>query len=203
MQSYQLFGIAAGILQICGYLAYALEVRKSRIKPNAGSWIIWGYGNIIVCLTYLFAGSVSSADILPIVCSVCSLVMTIWFVKIGTFNKITGLEKKMIALDILLTLGWIAFSVIPTSIDNPAIPVHVILQISAIVSFVPIIREVYYNRDTERHTPWIIWTSAYILFFIAEILAGAPWYKLIYPLNYVILHGLIGLFSYSKKVKML
>ena len=68
---FELLGLAAGLVQIVGYIWYISYVWKGQIKPNSASWIIWSYGNAVVCWSYIVGGEqITFKESLPIVCSI-------------------------------------------------------------------------------------------------------------------------------------
>ncbi len=194
-----ILGIIAALLQLVGYGYYFFYVSKSHIKPNPASWFIWSYGNALVCFSYVFLNDwFLATSIFPVICSAACFVMSFIFLIQGKFRPLEKFEKMIIAFDLVVTFFWVAsdffgkFATIAPSI-------HVVVLISAIVSFMPIYLELKDDPTSEHSRPWIVWTVAYI-FLVATALAAQHTIQAWgYPLLYGILHGVVAYLSSRKK----
>lgn len=211
MNIYEVLGIVAAVLHVAGYATYYYLCRKEIIQPNAASWLIWFYGNAIVLFSYTKIATFSFVDLLPYICAIASIVITTLFFIEGQFAKLDRFERRMVSIDIFITALWLLIenntfvhsvytTIIGTSIE-PYLFVHLLLQVSVVVSFLPIIRETWKMPSLERPLPWMFWTVAYGLWFLAEILRsdGVFGWQMVYPINYAILHGIVFAFSKYKK----
>lgn len=207
MQAFEILGIIAAILQIVGYYTYYRLSVTGHIKPNAASWLIWFYGNAIVCISYLSIGEISLADLLPIVCAISNIVIVVALWKKGFFAPIEPYEKKVIGADIGITILWLflEYSKFGGSIERvttmpAALMVHLLLLVSACISFIPVIKDTLSDTCAEDKRPWIIWSVAYVIWLGAEILTGFSW-NIIYPALYLMLHSSVFLILFFKKLK--
>lgn len=205
MQLPEFLGILSGLIQIAGYASYYRLTQQGEIHPNAASWLIWFYGNLIVCISYLLIGDFSLAGILPVVCAITNVVLVIKLWRDGHFGVIEPYEKRVIVADVGITILWLSLELttIGTRIAGYlpfSVPlfIHILLMASAIVSFIPIIRETASDRGSEHIQPWLIWSSAYLVWLIAELLSGATW-QLLYPSVYLVLHGALAVLLVIKK----
>ncbi|MDQ5883592.1 MAG: hypothetical protein QG654_506 [Patescibacteria group bacterium] len=195
-----MLGIFSGILQFIGYCVYAYDVSRDAVKPNPASWLIWSYGNILICLSYIFLVNNSltfAAEILPIVCSITCVVMAIYFMFIGKFRPLISFEKKIIFFDILLTLIWVSsefigFNILPTAV------IHILLLLGAAVTFIPIYKEVFDDPSVEHPRAWFIWFFAYVVLFAVVFTEGGSFDALLYPALYSVLHVIVGILAYKK-----
>ena len=186
MKIIDLIGLIAGIIQAAGYVYYGYYVFKNTINPNTGSWLIWSYGNAIVCINYiLLGGNLSFSDSLPVVCSILCVISGILFIFFKKIKKPKTYEVLILFVDITITIYWY--------VTKENITTFILLQISVFISFVPIIREVLTDPSSERKKPWIIWSIAYGILFLSQITELDL--KAIYPLNYMLLHTVIAVIA--------
>ncbi len=191
-----MLGLIAGIVQLIGYVWYVQYVIQDKkrpgtgISPNSGSWLIWAYGNGIVCWNYIIAGGlISLKEALPVLCSAGTLVCAILFLALRKFEKPSRFEIGILILDMLITWYWYQ--------SGEHIVTQILLQLSVGISYVPIIRETKKDPGSERPGPWIVWTIAYVLLFAAEF-QGSFW-KHVYPLNYAFWCFVMALVSSRSK----
>jgi hypothetical protein len=207
MELFEILGIVAAVLQVGGYYTYYRLSISGHIKPNAASWLIWFYGNAIVCISYLSIGTISLADLLPIVCAISNIVIVIALWRKKFFAPIEPYEKKVIASDIGITLVWLFLeysrfgTLFERSVQVPVVLViHLLLLLSACISFIPVIKDTLSDTCAEDKRPWIVWSLAYLIWLTAEILTGFSW-NVIYPGLYLVLHSTVFIILLSRKTK--
>lgn len=197
MSLFEIIGLLAGIAQIIGYVWYTIYVVRNIIKPNTGSWSIWAYGNAIICWNYIFLTngnfSLTFKETLPVVCSVCCLLVAILFFFLRKLEKPKLYEVIIFIVDLCITVYWI--------LTGETKVTHILLQISVGISFIPIIRETIQDPTSERSGPWFVWSIAYVMFFISELSTGNFWLWL-FPLQYFVWCFLMALISrYYKPIR--
>lgn len=207
MELFEILGIVAAVLQVGGYYTYYRLSLSGHIKPNAASWLIWFYGNAIVCISYLSIGEISLADLLPIVCAISNIVIVVALWRKKFFAPIEPYEKKVIASDIGITLLWLFLeysrfgSLFERSVQVPVVLViHLLLLLSACISFIPVIKDTLSDTCAEDKRPWIVWSLAYFIWLVAEILTGFSW-NVVYPGLYLVLHSTVFIILLSRKTK--
>lgn len=193
-------GAAAGLVQFVGYFIYVRDVVRSHIKPNPASWLIWSYGNALVCLSYIFLNQrfALSIEILPIVCGVACIVSGIIFLFIGKFRPIEGFEKKVVIFDLLVVLIWALDEFFGFRIMS-LFTLHVLLLVSTVVAFIPVYKDVFEDPSVERPRAWIIWAVAYLILLIVSFMERGDIFTILYPALYAMLHGLVAVLA-SKKL---
>lgn len=199
-----LFGIIAGVLQFAGYATYFYDVVRSGVRPNPASWLIWSYGNALVCLSYVFLNDNLSiaADILPIVCASACILMTISFFFLGKFRSLDIFEKIIVYLDIAVTLVWVLSDFFGMNLVSLRF-LHTVLLLSATASFLPLYREVIRDQMAEKPRSWIIWTTAYIFLVMVIVFEKGGFEALSYPVMYAVLHIIVVLLSSRRTRKVL
>lgn len=198
MNVFGIVGIVSGIVQIIGYVAYYRHAVRGDIHPNAASWLIWFYGNVVICISYFSIGDFAWEGVLPIACALANIWIVIALWSKGFFGKIGRSEWVFVSIDVSIVVLWILLEY--TGIRGlfgslaripVAVFIHLLLLASAVVSFVPLIKETASERSAEHHVPWIIWSCAYALWLIAELSLGMSW-QLVYPIVYLILHACVA-----------
>jgi len=180
-----IFSVLAGLTQIYGYWVYNKGIYSGDIKPNATSWGLWGLGNVIACWSYLQLVHDMVKGILPIVCAIICIGTFFFALVRGKFER-PDRESILIAIIDIEVIGfWIL-----TESDTWT---NLLMQVDAIVSFVPIIRDTWKNPQSEKPKPWFVWCLAYTLFFATVLLSWEKWWDIMYPVNYFFLHLIVGL----------
>jgi hypothetical protein len=205
MSTPEILGIVSAVLQIAGYASYYRYTIRGDIRPNAASWLIWFYGNLVICISYLLIGEFSLAGLLPIACAITNIALVVLLWRRGHFGPIEPQERKYIYIDVAITILWLlleftALQLWFLSYISLSVPVfiHILLLSSAAVSFIPLLRETASERCAEHVQPWIIWSCAYSLWFVAEIMINASW-QLLYPALYLLLHAtVVGILVYKR-----
>ncbi len=186
-------GILSGVLQIIGYVEYFKKVFGGRIRPNAASWGIWAFGAVLESSSYLFVSRDWVKDILPITCATLAVIFFLIAFKRGFFSKPTKFEQILVIIDILILLFWL--------ITSSAILANILFLLSAIVSFIPIIRHVYNDPFAEHAQPWFFWTAAYAAMCVTVIMRWEGWEAFLYPLLFLVLHLIIALLALDVRKK--
>lgn len=177
-----LLGVIIALTQLAGYYYYYLSV-KSGVRPNTTSWTIWTLGSILDLASYMALTGDWVKNLLPMACTFASVVMYVHFLSRGKFQKLSTENILMICADVFATIMWY--------VTDSALVGNLLLQVSTIISFVPIIKEVYDDDENETPLPWLIWSAAY---FMDVILVGLRWEKwgdMVYPATCLVLHLLV------------
>jgi hypothetical protein len=187
MNTSYIFGVVAGITQLYGYWLYNKEIDKGTIKPNATSWGLWSFGNVIATWSYLELIDDLAKGILPLLCACASVATFLRALLKDKFER-PDRESLLIAVVDLEVIGfWL--------LTESKTITNLFVQIDAIISFAPLIRDVWKNPDHERAGPWFVWCLAYTFQFTAVILSYEKWWDLMYPINYFFLCLVVGLIA--------
>ncbi len=188
-----LFGVLAGIIQVCGYWIYNRKLAKNEIRPNVTSWAIWGIGSFIAYALYSDLANDWVKEFLPLVCAIAAVATFVHMAVRGSFQKPDRTDVQIFALDIAVVSFWIY--------SNDPILSNVLLELDIWISFAPILRSTWKHPETEDATPWKLWSVAYLLFTIAVIMRWEKWWDLLLPLNYLVLHVAIWAFTKFRTAK--
>lgn len=173
-------GVLAGTLQLLGYVVYNITMAKKGQKPNIASWLIWTTGSIANTWSFIVMSDHSAENILPAVCSICCILTFIHIWIIGKMERIGMGDWLIITIDSCIIIYWAIASFIG-DVGQSAMVANLLFQASTILSFVPIIREVYREPGTETRMPWGIWSAAYAVEIIVLWSQMAKWEEWVYP----------------------
>ncbi|MEK7552248.1 MAG: hypothetical protein AAB534_02415 [Patescibacteria group bacterium] len=185
--------IFSGITQFLGYVAYTKDVIFEKIRPNAASWSIWAFGAVLESISYIFLTGDILKNVLPIVCAISAVLFFLLCLKRGHFEKITRFEKIIVIADIAIIIIWF--------LTKSPFYANLLFVITAIISFVPIIVNVYKNPTYENAFPWFIWTTAYALQTIVVVGRFEKAEDLIYPVVFFILHIIVAVLAVDARKK--
>ena len=185
-------GIFAGILQVIGYVFYIKKINIGRVKPNTASWSIWAFGAVLESSSYVFATGDWVKNILPVACAISAVVIFVYCLRHGHFEKPTRFEWFIVLLDCVAIFIWWWYS--------SAVYANLYLVLTAVISFIPIFLHVWHDPMVEDAKPWYIWTLAYSLLAVVVILRWEKWEDLVYPVIFVILHIIVAILSIDRRV---
>ena len=186
-----LCGVLAGLAHVLGYWIYNKGVFSDpTLKPNATSWGLWAFGSLLTCSSYAQLAHDWVKEILPFVCVTACILTFLAFLAKGKLGRPDKYEAIILILDLIILGFWI--------LTDSARYTNLFLQVSTIVSFVPIIRSVWKDPKTENPLPWFVWSTAYALMSLTVIFRYEKWWDLAYPVNYLILHIIVGLIAKSR-----
>lgn len=183
-----LLSIIATVLQLVGFAIYNRQIITKTSKPNASTWILWVYLTVLNFTSYMVMSDDLVKSILPIASSVaCILTFCFAWYK-GSFSRLNFWDKIVLSIGLIAGAVWWYY--------QSATYANIIVQIALIVSFIPTIRGVMLDAKNEKALPWWIWTLAYSLQTITVFFRWQGQFQdLIYPINCLILHGIIGFLS--------
>jgi hypothetical protein len=215
MSTLTLIAIISGILQMLGYVVYMRQALTNRIIPNATTWLMFAYGTVFLTILEFDLDGAWELLVLPIVCSICGIsISIICRIKQGRWGvpEDRG-DFAAFSIDLVLTaLYFCTFllgvvGVIDTRDGTlAAIVILLATNASTIFEFIPNIRSVRRNPESEHWLAWGIWTLAYasllIVTYLAEgvSLATIPFFA--YPLTCVLLHGTIAWYASRDELRL-
>lgn len=189
----ELFGTAALFVHLIAYTIYARDIFRSAIRPNLISWLMWLFGGLVEFFTYnAIQNAHWSTSALPLACVIgISVICVVTFIAQMRSNKTsTGLvflppervDYFMVVFDATALLAW--------TIGIGAAIANFFAVGTSIITFIPIWRTTLQDPTGEKPLPWMLWSLAYVLMFLAVIFSeGAGNAELyFYPVYYFLLH---------------
>ncbi len=198
--SVSVFGWAAALLQVAGYLAYASNFKRQKIRPNAASFVMFAYGTAFVFLLEAHNGANAAMLLLPGVCALMSIVVAGMCMRKGATEPIEDIEKVAFAIDLGLTAGY-AFAFFAFGY-SPQFALMFLLatNITTFTAFFPMVRSTWMFPKRERPGPWVLWTLAYACLTIATVVEGGRAHPalLAYPVINLLIHGTLVVLAMRK-----
>jgi len=167
-------GVAAGVLQLVGYVVYLRQLLARRVQPNAASWGMWAFSALFGCWSYAEMTADWAKCVLPAACCVACMVTFLLCLLVGRLRRVEGWEFAVWGLDAALMLVWFAGGV-------SAVAANLILQFTTALSFAPILWHVRAAPEAERPQAWLLWSSAYLLQIVVVVFRWQRWEELAYP----------------------
>ena len=186
------YAAIASLLLIIGYIIYTYLMLRKKNNPNPATWLLWVFIAGYHALTYQVSSGDPVLAWLPFASSVtCIAVFVITYFK-GEFSKISNTDYIASAISFISVLVWIYF--------KEARNANLILQLAIITSFIPTYRSVWKDPKTENWIPWAIWVVSYLFLITAvDLRWEGKWIALVYPINALVLHAIVGLLSVRKQ----
>ena len=202
-----LAGAVAASLHALGYLLYVRGALRRRIEPNPTSWLMWAYGTTLVVLLETDQGIHPMLRLLPVVCAACCILIAglCWRGEKLGWPTDAG-DRAALGIDLAITAVYLGVS-LAAAFGGLAGPVEgstkgVLLLssgLSAIVSFVPILRSTRRDPGSEDWRPWAMWTLAYGTLLVGTVsehgtaLPALQFWN--YPAVCMVLCGLVGWYA--------
>lgn len=175
------------LIQLVPFLwAFWVYNRKAISKesaPSKATWGLWVFTSTLNAFSY----SSLSGDLVKAILGIVDA-----FACIGTFlvvlryqgtTKLTRNEKIALVIGFAAIAAWYIF--------RKAFYANAILQVAVFVSFVPPLIHTWKEPTREPKLPWLLWTIVYISNFGLVIARNGSWKDMVYPINYIILHGAV------------
>lgn len=194
-------GIIAGLLQALGYILYVFMTIKRELRPNASTWFMFAYGTTLLTVLELEQGASVTLLILPITCAVLGVCVAFMCWYRGTLhwpeNKI---DRASFIADVALTFGYLGawslnhYGVLSTSQAWFATLAFLVASnLTAVSSFLPLLREAHEAPAHERFEPWLVWAAAYAVLGLTTFLTEGLWSSLmLYPAINAPLHATVA-----------
>lgn len=185
-------GILAGALHLVAFAIYNKQMILGTSRPNTATWTLWVILTVLNLASYkAMSGDIVKA-ILPLASSLAGIVTFIFAIAKGKLSRLGKFDSLALIIGLVSGGTWWYY--------NSATFANLILQAAIVVSFIPTYRGVWQDPKMEKALPWFIWASAYVLTIAVVFLRWRDQYQdLVYPLNGLILHTIVGMLAMRKK----
>lgn len=184
-------GITAGLMHVVAFALYNKQMLRGTSIPNAATWTLWTFLTVLNVSSYAVMSGDLVKSILPAASSIACIGTFLFSLYKGKLSRMDKWDGFALAIGLVLGFVWWWY--------HSAICANLILQLSVAISFVPTYRGVWKNPATEKAFPWYLWSFAYVLSIIVVVLRWQGQYvDLVYPVNCLILHAVVGLLTTRK-----
>lgn len=197
-------GVAAGFLQVLGYVLYIRHSHREEIDPNAATWFMFAYGTALLAVLEYSRGARLDLLYLPIACAALSIVVAFMCWKRGTLRWPREWQDQLaFYVDIVLTFSYVGAWFLATygflsvrELGYANLIFLVCSNLTTISSFSPLMRAAHRK---ESPTPWFVWAGAYAMLAVATFAKEGLWTDLmIYPVLNAILHARVALLAQKR-----
>jgi len=206
-------GIAAGLIQMVGYILY-LSIKK--IDPNPLTWLMFSYGTIVLTVLEWDKNATWAELFLPMTCSILGLVVMgrCWyrarkkeFAASGRarfwpngFWPYSRWDQLSFGSDLIITAGYICAWLLATGHilaegdrETAVLAFLILSNLTILTEFIPLIRTTKENPEREHWAPWAVWTLAYSLLGYVTFETRGFWDPLmLYPALNAVMHGWVA-----------
>ena len=162
MNYYEIFGIAAPIVSVIGFVPYFRSILQGKTKPSAASWWTWTVLAFVAVISSWVGGAPWPVLLLPAWLFVSQFAVAILSIKRGD-NTWDLRNKLCVGGAIVGILLWIVTG-------NPLLALGLTI-VSDLFASMPNFRHVFTNPEQEDKLAWTIgWFSA-----VFEVLAVKDW----------------------------
>ncbi len=182
-------GILSALMHITAFWLYSRQMILGTSRPKAATWLLWPLLTVLNCLVYLLSTGDWVKAMMPICSSIACLIIVVIAIKRKNLDwpRLWELMVMMAAVDVAVL--YFAF--------KSGMSANLLMQGCIAISFIPTIVGVVSNPRSERPLPWFIWAMGY---FLTLIIVLIRWKNqpsdLVYPINCLILHALVGALTY-------
>ena len=157
MEMKEIFGIAAIIVGLYGYVPYVRGMLKGQVHPHVFSWFVWAVVTWIVFAAQVSEGAGAGAWITGVTGFTCSAI-AVFSLKIGE-RTITRSDWVFFLLALAAIPLWVAT-------DNPLWSV-ILLSIIDVCAFVPTFRKSWHKPWSESLEAYLVAGSKFMLSVMA------------------------------------
>lgn len=199
-----------GALEIAGYLLYIYKSLKKEVEPNPAAWLMFGYGAIVMTILEWDRNASFLVLLQPLACAFFNLVIVaiVWHRGKLAFPDDLFDQVALIS-DILITVAFVVVkvvglqSLISSQTQGDLVLLFLILSnLSLIICYIPLIRNVHKYPGHENFLPWIVWGASYAVLLAVTIYQYGFWHELvIYPFISLIIHVVVIILSLRDEVE--
>lgn len=186
-----IIAVFSGLLQAVGYLLYLRYAFRRETRPNAASSLMFAYGTALLVFLEWRSGAPVTILLLPTTCAVLGIAVGVYCLQRRIWQGIDRFELVAFACDLAFTAGYFLAATIGNA--NSIAPLFLVLtNLSALTSFLPLLRSTYREPQRERTSPWVVWTVAYGVLLVLTLAQGGAPIFLLYPASNLVLHALVA-----------
>jgi hypothetical protein len=183
-----LLGASAGFLHVLAFALYNRQMLHGTSQPNSATWTLWAFLTVLNASSYAVMSGDLVKSILPIASSLACILTFLFSLYKGKLSKLDLWDGLALGIGVVSGLVWWYY--------KSATYANLILQASVAISFVPTYRGVWKNPKKEKALPWYIWSFAYVLSIVVIAMRWKGQYQdLVYPVNCLILHAVVGVLT--------
>lgn len=185
--------LAAGLLVLVAFAVYNLKGSKI----NTGTWIILAFGDSLDLASYFEMTDEWWKSIVPAAFALGSILTFGIGCLRKRFSWPDGYDWFIVLLDVAIIAAWSWTEANGTLLSvgahdfAPPAAANLALQATAVIAFIPMYRGLLTGRERERALPWVLWTSAFVLFSASSMSTFSTVEEVAYPVVGLLTHALV------------
>ena len=192
----EILQITGSFLLILVYIFYLRQIVKGQSTPNPGTWVVWFAIMGISTFTYFRTvnNDILKTAIVFVGFAGITGIMLYTLIK-GKFAKLAKIDFILLSLSVIIGIFW--------QISKNDKLSNLLLQIIIFTSFLPTAIGLLQGRLNERHLPWTLATTAYVLQTISLLINydGNLYQLFLTIINGIMGNGLIPVILIYQKIK--
>lgn len=156
-----LFGLST-VFGVAAYVVYFQDTRKSTIRPNRWSWLIWAFTTAVEVATFQAVSNDTVTSAIFYVSALACGIITILIWRKSRWEWPSWTEVVCVLLNIAAIVVWLGF--------HQEWWAHVIALIAVPISFIPTYAHAWKDWSRENSPSWVLWTigDALALLYVAD-----------------------------------
>ncbi len=188
MEIAKVLALVSLMIYLVAFGLYNRQIITGRSKPNAAMWSLWVFLVFVNTASYRVMTGDWVKSLIAYAGCVAITGTFILSLRLGKFTRLGVFDWCCLGLGITaIGVWWIMRDVMFANF---------IIQASVTISFIPTYRGVWKTPHNERPVPWFLFSLCYVITFIVVVMRWQGQIQdLVFPLNNVVLHLLVGLLS--------
>lgn len=156
-----LFGLST-VFGVAAYAVYFQDTRKSTIRPNRWSWLIWAFTVTVEVATFHAISDDVMTSAVFYVSAIACAVVTVLIWRKSKWERPSWTEIVCVLLNIAAIIVWLVF--------HQEWWAHVIALVAVPISFIPTYAHAWKDWSRENSPSWVLWTIGDVLafFYVAD-----------------------------------
>lgn len=184
--------IAAGLVNLGGFITYNKQIFLGQSKPNVVTWLSVASLSVLICLTYIYMSDDLIKSIMIIVAATAAVVTFLLSLFLGKLSKPNIYDAVVLITVIIIGIAW--------WVNQNATIANLVLQGCLLVSFIPTFIGVWQNPKNERITSWLVWNASAAMHIVVVVLRWQGQYQdLAHPICLLVLNTVVIFGTLRKK----
>lgn len=159
------------IFEVFGYLLYIHKSLINEVHPNPVAWIMFAYGALVMALLDWDRDASLLVLSQPVICALFNLVIVLIIWHKGKLELPSDRADKIaLTSDFLITAVYIYLKIgllnnflNSQEVDMSVLVLLILSNVSLLICYIPLIRNVHQNPGHENYLPWLFWLCSYVV----------------------------------------
>lgn len=172
--------VAAGCIAVALILVAFWFYNRNGSKISTGTWVILAIGDTLDLASYAGMTETLWKDMVPATFAIASIITFGYALARKRFAWPDPFDWFIVGSDALIAVWWWQFA--------SATEANLLYQATTLIAFVPMYRGLIIGREKENPLPWLLWSLAFVFFFLSIVLKLGKWEETVYPIVGLLTH---------------